>query len=105
VVAYTTALRTKEVGIRMALGASPRIIVGTVLYGAMVPLTAGLIVGVAAALILSRLLSSLLYETSSMDLGAYLSATALLLTLGIIASMRPAWRAATADPLHSLRTE
>jgi putative ABC transport system permease protein len=105
VVAYTTALRTKEVGIRVALGASPRIIVGTVLYGAMVPLTSGLIAGVVAALILSRLLSSLLYETSSTDLAAYLGATALLLALGIIASMRPAWRAATADPLHSLRTE
>jgi putative ABC transport system permease protein len=105
VVAYTTALRTKEVGVRVALGASPRIIVGTVLYGAMVPLTSGLIGGLVAALILSRLLSSLLYETSSTDLAAYLSATALLLALGIIASMRPAWRAATADPLQALRTE
>jgi hypothetical protein len=105
VVAYTTALRTKEVGIRVALGASPRIIVGTVLHGAMVPLTSGLLAGVAAALILSRLLSSLLYETSSTDLAAYLGATALLLALGIVASVRPAWRAATADPLDALRTE
>jgi putative ABC transport system permease protein len=105
VVAYTTALRTREVGIRVALGASPRIIVSTVLYGAMVPLTSGLIAGVVAALILSHLLSSLLYETSSTDLAAYLGATALLLALGIIASMRPAWRAATADPLHALRTD
>jgi putative ABC transport system permease protein len=105
VVAYTTGLRSKEVGIRVALGASPRIIVGTVLHGAMVPLTSGLIAGVVAALILGRLLSSLLYETSSTDLAAYFSAAALLLTLGIIASMRPAWRAATADPLDALRTE
>lgn len=105
VVAYTTALRTKEVGIRVALGAAPRDLVGVVLRGAMVPLSAGLMVGLAAALILSRLLSSLLYETSQTDPITYLGAALLLLALGIAASLRPAWRAATADPLRSLRTE
>jgi predicted permease len=105
VVAYTTALRTKEVGIRVALGATPRNVVSIVLRSAIIPLTTGLIAGAIAALMLTRLLSSLLYETSSTDLAAYLSATALLLALGITASLRPAWRAATADPLHSLRTE
>jgi len=55
--------------------------------------------------LLSRLLSSLLYETSHTDSVTYLSAAALLLALGIIAGMRPAWRSATADPLHALRIE
>ena len=105
VVAYTTALRTKEVGIRVALGAAPRDVLGVVLRGAMVPLSAGLIAGLAAALILSRLLASLLYETSQTDAVTYLGAALLLLALGITASIRPAWRAATADPLRSLRTE
>jgi putative ABC transport system permease protein len=105
VVAYTTALRTKEVGIRVALGATPRNVVSTVLRSAVIPLTTGLVAGAIAALMLSRLPSSLLYDTSSMDLAAYLSATALLLALGIIASLHPAWRAATADPLDALRTE
>ena len=105
VVAYTAALKKKEVGIRVALGATPRDIVAIVLRSAMVPLTTGLIMGVIAALILSRLLSSLLYETSSTDLAAYLSAAALLLGLGFIASLRPAWRSAIADPLHALRIE
>jgi ABC-type antimicrobial peptide transport system permease subunit len=105
VVAYTTARRTKEVGIRVALGAAPRDVVGVVLRGAMVPLSAGLIAGLVAALILSRLLSSLLYETSQTDAVTYLGAALLLLALGIAASLRPAWRAATADPLRSLRTE
>ncbi len=73
--------------------------------GAMVPLSAGLMVGLVAALILSRLLSSLLYETSQTDPITYFGAALLLLALGIIASLRPAWRAATADPLRSLRTE
>jgi putative ABC transport system permease protein len=105
VVAYTTALRTMEVGIRVALGASPRVVMQTVLRGAMVPLTIGLIAGSVAALMFSRLLASLLYETSSADPVTYLAAAGLLLALGIAASLRPAWRAATADPLHSLRTE
>jgi putative ABC transport system permease protein len=105
VVAYTTARRSKEVGIRVALGARPGDVVQLVLRGAMVPLTTGLIAGLLAALIVSRLLSSLLYETSQTDPVTYLSATLLLVALGIIASVRPAWRAAIADPLHSLRTE
>jgi putative ABC transport system permease protein len=105
VVAYTTALRKKEVGIRVALGANPRDIAAVVLRSAMVPLTAGLLAGVLAALLLSRLLSSLLYETSRTDSVTYLSAAALLLGLGVIAGMRPAWSSATADPLHALRIE
>ena len=105
VVAYTAALRKKEVGIRVALGATPRDIVAVVLRGAMAPLAAGLLVGVLAAVLLSRLLSSLLYETSHTDPVTYLSAAALLLGLGILASLRPARRSATADPLHALRIE
>ncbi len=102
VVAYTTALRTKEVGIRVALGATPRVVMQTVLRASMLPLIAGLIAGFAAALFLSRLLASLLYETSSTDPIAYLSAAGVLMALGIIASLRPAWRTATADPVRSL---
>jgi putative ABC transport system permease protein len=105
VVAYTSARRTRELGIRVALGARPRDVVHVVLRGAIVPLTMGLIAGSVAALMLSRLLASLLYETSSADPVTYLAAAGLLLALGIAASLRPAWRAATADPLHSLRTE
>ena len=105
VVAYTTARRSKEVGIRVALGAGPAQVVAVVLRGAMVPLIGGLTAGFAAALLLSRLLSSLLYETSQTDPVTYLVAGILLLVLGITASIRPAWRAATADPLRSLRTE
>jgi predicted permease len=105
VVAYTTARRSKEVGIRVALGARPRDVVQEVLRGTMVPLTIGLIAGFVAALIVSRLLSSLLYETSQTEPITYVSAAILLLALGVIASMRPAWRAAIADPSCSLRTE
>ena len=72
---------------------------------AMIPLAAGLAVSLVAALFLSRLLKSVLYEISSGDPVTYLSAGALLLVIGAIASARPAWRAATQDPIQALRTE
>jgi ABC-type antimicrobial peptide transport system permease subunit len=105
VVAYITALREREIGIRVALGASPRTVIAVIMRGAMIPLAAGLAVSLVAALLLSRLLSSLLYEISSTDPVTYLGAGVLLMAIGAVASARPAWRAATGDPLQALRTE
>jgi putative ABC transport system permease protein len=105
IVAYTTALRTKEVGIRVTLGARPGNVMAVVLSGAIVPLAAGLIAGLVGALLFSRLLAGLLYETSHLDPASYLGAAGLLLALGVAASMRPAIRAATADPLDALRAD
>ena len=105
VIAYTTVLRAREVGIRVALGATPLKVAAVILRGAMIPLAAGLVISVVAALLLSRLLASLLYGLSSNDPAAYLSAGAVLLATGVIASIRPAWRAATGDPLDALRAD
>ena len=105
VVAYTTSLRVREVGIRVALGASPRRVVMAVLRDAMLPMCAGLAISIIAALLLTRVLGSLLYEISGADPITYLGAGALLLGIGVLASGRPAWRAAVADPLVALRTE
>jgi ABC-type antimicrobial peptide transport system permease subunit len=105
VVAYTTTLRVREVGIRVALGASPRRVVAAVLRDAMLPLFTGLALSMIAALLLTRVLASVLYEISGADPITYLGASALLLTIGMLASVRPAWRAAVADPLVALRTE
>jgi len=105
VIAYTTALRAREMGIRMALGASPWRVVRLVLRGAIVPLVAGLALSSVAALFLSRLLSSLLYGLQSSDPISYLSAAAVLVVAGVVASVRPAWKAATGDPLTPLRAE
>jgi ABC-type antimicrobial peptide transport system permease subunit len=71
----------------------------------MIPLAAGLAVSVVAALLLSRLLASVLYEISSADPVAYVGAGALLLVIGTVASALPAWRAANGDPLEALRSE
>jgi ABC-type antimicrobial peptide transport system permease subunit len=105
VVAYTTTLRVREVGIRVALGASPRRVAVTVLRDAMLPLCVGLGISLVVALLLTRMLGSLLYEISGADPITYLGAGALLLSIGAVASIRPAWRAAIADPLVALRTE
>ncbi len=105
VIAYTTSLRAYEVGIRVALGATPQDVVAVIVRGAMLPLAAGLAISASAALILSRFLSSLLYEISDHDPVAYLGAGALLLFIGAAASAWPAWNAAAADPLRALRTE
>ncbi len=104
-VAYTTELRAREVGIRVALGATPRNVAAVVLRGALIPLGIGLLISVIAAVLLSRLLTGLLYEISGTDPSTYIGAGVLLVSLGVAASVRPAFRAAIADPLKSLRTE
>jgi putative ABC transport system permease protein len=105
VVAYTTTLRAYEVGIRVALGATPRNLVAVILRGAMAPLCVGLAVSVVAALLLSRLIASVLYEIRGTDPVTYVSAGVLLLVIGAAASARPAWRAAVGDPVKALRAE
>jgi putative ABC transport system permease protein len=105
VVAYTSTLRAREVGIRVALGATTNDVLAVILRGAMIPLVFGLGLSVAATLLLSRLLTNLLYGVSSSDPLTYFSAGGLLLLIGAVASARPAWRAATRDPLGTLRAE
>ena len=105
VVAYTSTLRARELGIRVALGATPQDVVAVILRGAIVPLLYGLGLSVVAALMLTRLLTNLLYGVSSSDPLTYLSAGALLVAIGAAASARPAWRAARQDPLRTLRAE
>ncbi len=105
VIAYTSALRARELGIRVALGATPSNVAAVILYRAMIPLVCGLGLSVFAALLLSRLLTSLLYGISSSDPVTYCGAAILLLIAGMAASARPAWHAATRDPLQTLRAE
>jgi ABC-type antimicrobial peptide transport system permease subunit len=105
VVAYTSALRMREIGIRVAVGAAPQDIATDFLRRITIPLAAGAAIGVAAAVVLSRLVASLLYEVSANDPVTYVTCFALLIWMGAIAAIRPAWKAATQNPLASLRTE
>ena len=105
VVAYTTTLRAHEVGIRVALGATPQNVMAVIMRAAMLPVSAGLAIGLLSALLLSRLLTSLLYGVHSNDPVSYFGAGALLLLVGAAASVSPAWGAAAGDPLKALRME
>ncbi|HEY3835545.1 MAG TPA: ABC transporter permease [Bryobacteraceae bacterium] len=105
VVTYTTTLRATEVGIRVALGAIPREIATLLIGDALRPLAAGLVVGLVACFLLSRLFASLLYETSTADPLAYVAAGLLLVGIGVMASSRVAWKAAKSDLVEALRSE
>jgi putative ABC transport system permease protein len=105
VVSFTTTLRAREMGLRVALGATPARVAAGVLRGAMLPLACGLGASLIAARFLVRLLASLLYETSEADPAAYGFAVLVLLSTGFVASVRPAWKASTRDPLEALRSE
>jgi len=89
----------------VALGAAPRHVIAVIVRGAMAPLAIGLGISAVAALFLSRLLVTLLYQVQADDPFTYLVAAALLLTIGACASVVPAWRAATGDPIEALRSD
>jgi len=105
VVAYTVAQRTKEIGIRMAIGAAASDVLAMVVGEGMRVAIAGIGAGVAAALALSRLLSSLLYGVRPTDPLSFAAAPAGLLLLTLAASYVPARRAAAVDPITALREE
>ena len=105
VIAYTATLRIREVGIRMALGATPMNVVTLVLRDALLPLGCGLAIGIGAALLSSRALGSVLFEVRGSDPVTYAAAALVLLSIGILAAIRPAWKTAQADPLAALRVE
>jgi len=105
IVAYTATLRAREIGIRVALGATPGEVVALIVRGAMLPLAAGLIVSAVGALFFTRLLASILYEIKATDPATYIGAAVVMLGIGAIASARPAWKAASGDPVAALRAE
>ena len=105
VIAYSVSLRTREVGIRMAVGADRRRIVRMVLGQGVRLAAAGIVVGTLAALATSRVLASLLYGISPFDPAAYAMACGLLLAVACLANLLPALSAARIDPLRALKTE
>ena len=97
--------RTREFGLRMALGASPRSVLAMVLRQGVVLVLAGLVLGLVGAVSLSGVLAAYLYNTPPTDLSAYLAVAAVFLAAGTVACLGPARRATTIDPLKSLRSE
>ena len=103
VMAYTVAQRTSEIGVRMALGATPAGIVTMVLRAAVLLIVTGLGIGALAAWPLSALTRTFLFQIEPGDVRVFGLAVALLAVVGLAAAAIPARRAARVDPLHSLR--
>jgi putative ABC transport system permease protein len=105
VVAYSASLRTREIGIRMALGAQRGEVLRLVLGGGMLPVALGISAGIPAALVATRALESWLYGVRAADAATYAGVAALMLAVPLAASYFPARQAATIDPLTALRYE
>ena len=98
-------LRTREVGIRMAIGAQTHDIVGVVMRGSIRAVLVGLAVGVILALGAARLLSGVLYGLGALDAVSFVVASLLFLTIALAASWLPSLRATRIDPLVALRDQ
>ena len=105
VMSYTVAERTHEMGIRMALGAKAGSVVQLVLVQGLKVSALGLGLGLAGALALTKLMSSILYGVSNTDVMTFVSVPVLLALVSVVACWIPARRATRVDPIEVLRAE
>ena len=105
VIAYMVGQRIHEIGIRQALGATPRDVLWLVMERGIKLVLAGVGIGIAGALALARFVAALLYEVPSRDPLSYLIACVALASVALLASYIPALRATRVDPLVVLRYE
>jgi putative ABC transport system permease protein len=105
VLAYLVSRRRREIGIRMALGASRAKVMGLIVRRGLVTAGGGILVGGIAALFLTRLMEGLLFGVAPRDPLTFAAAAGALLAVALLASAVPAMRAARVDPLEALRTE
>ncbi|HKY03866.1 MAG TPA: FtsX-like permease family protein, partial [Blastocatellia bacterium] len=105
VIAYSVTQRTHEIGIRMALGAQRRDIVRMVVGQGIILAAGGVGVGILASILLTRLMTALLYGVSATDLVTFVAISGLLTLVAVLASFIPARRATRVDPMIALRYE
>jgi putative ABC transport system permease protein len=105
VMAYTVRRRTRELGVRIALGASPGEVAAMVVRRGMLLVAIGISLGFIAALALTRILNTLLFGVSSLDPLTFLGVAAILGSVALAACCIPARRASRIDPIHALRQD
>jgi predicted permease len=105
VVSFAVSRRTREIGIRIALGARPGDVMLRVLAGGMVLVGAGTAIGLAVSAAVAGVLKSMLFGVSARDFATYAAVAALVLSVGALANSIPARRAASVDPIRALRFE
>ncbi len=103
VIAFSVNQRTQEFGIRMALGAPRAGVLGMVLRQGLQLVSIGLVIGMAGAILLTRLLATLLFEVEPTDGLTFLAVSTVLLAVAVVACLMPARRAASVDPIVALR--
>ena len=102
---YSVALRTREIGLRLAVGAQPRQVLLLILRQGFVLTIAGVLFGLLAAFALTRLLSGLLFGVGTVDIVTFTTISLLLVVVSLLACYLPARRAMRIDPLRALRYE
>ncbi|MBV9612107.1 MAG: FtsX-like permease family protein [Acidobacteriaceae bacterium] len=105
VLAYSVGLRTREIGVRVALGAEPKNIIRLIVGQGFLLLALGTAIGLAGAFSLTRFLESLVFGVSTVDPATFMIVAAVLIAVGALASYLPARRAARIDPMGALRAE
>ena len=105
VISYSVTQRTHEMGIRMALGAGRGDVLGLVIRQGLILALAGVAIGVAGGLVLTRFLSTLLFHVAPTDPLTFLVVSVVLAIVAVAASVVPAWRATRVDPTVALRYE
>ena len=104
-IASSVAERTRELGIRLALGATGSQVVAEVVRPGVVLAAVGVVIGTGAALAVSRLLRTFIYGVQPSDPATFIGVAVLLLVVAAIASLIPAWRVLRLDPALTLRAE
>ncbi|HEX6048925.1 MAG TPA: ABC transporter permease [Gemmatimonadaceae bacterium] len=105
VMAYSVAARTREIGVRVALGARPGNVFGMIVRYGLATAATGLVIGLSGAAALGKLLTNLLYEVAPTDGATFVSVAVVLLAVVLAACLIPARRAVRVDPLEALRSE
>jgi ABC-type antimicrobial peptide transport system permease subunit len=105
VLSHAVSQRTREIGIRMALGAERRALIGLIVRQALLLAGIGVALGLGASLLLSRTLTSLLFGLSPTDASTFAAVALVLVAVALVASYAPARRASRVDPVVALRAE